>query len=92
MAERLITLLLVALLFAAPAWAKEAAPVASNPELEARMMVLATELRCLVCQNQTIADSHAELAIDLRNQVIAQVRAGNHAGQHHPPQSSHSIP
>ena len=49
--------------------ASEAAPVAQNPALEARMMALATELRCLVCQNQTIADSHADLAQDLRQQI-----------------------
>ena len=37
---------------------------------------LERELRCLVCQNQTIADSNAELAVDLRRQVRAQLRAG----------------
>jgi cytochrome c-type biogenesis protein CcmH len=76
MAERLITLLLAALVLAAPAWAKEAAPMASNPQLEARMMVLATELRCLVCQNQTIADSHADLAVDLRQQIREMLEKG----------------
>jgi cytochrome c-type biogenesis protein CcmH len=50
--------------------------MASNPEVEARMMVLATELRCLVCQNQTIADSHAELAVDLRQQIREMVGRG----------------
>ena len=49
--------------------AGEAPPVAANPALEARMMVLAAELRCLVCQNQSIADSHAGLAEDLRQQI-----------------------
>jgi cytochrome c-type biogenesis protein CcmH len=39
-------------------------------------MNLATELRCLVCQNQSLADSHADLAIDLRNQVREQMKAG----------------
>jgi cytochrome c-type biogenesis protein CcmH len=47
----------------------EASSASANPALEARMMALASELRCLVCQNQTIADSHAELAEDLRNQI-----------------------
>jgi cytochrome c-type biogenesis protein CcmH len=70
MVERLISLLLAALLLATlPAHAKEAVEVAANPALEARMMVMAAELRCLVCQNQTIADSHADLAVDLRNQI-----------------------
>ncbi|MBC7727752.1 MAG: cytochrome c-type biogenesis protein CcmH [Microbacteriaceae bacterium] len=49
--------------------AGEAPSVAANPALEARMMVLAAELRCLVCQNQSIADSHAGLAEDLRQQI-----------------------
>ena len=49
--------------------AKEAAPAVENPVLEARVMEIAAELRCLVCQNQTIADSSAGLAVDLRNQV-----------------------
>ena len=39
-------------------------------------MNLASELRCLVCQNQSLADSHADLAIDLRNQVREQMKAG----------------
>lgn len=49
--------------------AREATPVSANPELDARVMALAAELRCLVCQNQTIADSHAGLAVDLRQQI-----------------------
>jgi cytochrome c-type biogenesis protein CcmH len=56
--------------------AKEAAPMAEDPVLEARVMAISHELRCLVCQNQTIADSHAELAIDLRNQVREMLVAG----------------
>ena len=39
--------------------AKEAAPEAADPALEARMVKITSELRCLVCQNQTIADSNA---------------------------------
>ena len=81
MVERLITLLLAALLLAAPAAAKEAAEVAANPQLEARMMVLATELRCLVCQNQTIADSHADLAVDLRQQIREMLAKGMNEDQ-----------
>jgi cytochrome c-type biogenesis protein CcmH len=56
--------------------AGEAAPMAADPELEKRVNEIAAELRCLVCQNQTIADSHAELAIDLKNQVREMVRQG----------------
>ena len=77
MVERLFALLLTALLLAAtPSSAKEAVDVAGNPALEARVMVMAAELRCLVCQNQTIADSHADLAVDLRNQIREQMAKG----------------
>jgi len=65
-----------ALLLAALACAKEAAPAADDPALEARMLRVAAELRCLVCQNQTIADSHADLAVDLRNQIRAMLKQG----------------
>lgn len=71
---RLIALLLC--LACVGAVAKEAAPVANDPALEARMLNIAAELRCLVCQNQTIADSHSGLAEDLRNQVREQLRNG----------------
>ena len=58
-------------------YAKEAAPAAADPALEQRVMTLASELRCLVCQNQTIADSNAPLAEDLRNQVREKMRQGS---------------
>lgn len=64
------------LLIHSSVWAGEALPAAAEPALEARLMALAAELRCLVCQNQSLADSHAELAIDLKNQVREQLRAG----------------
>jgi cytochrome c-type biogenesis protein CcmH len=67
---------LLLVLCAMPAMAAEAPNVAADPALEKRVMALSEELRCLVCQNQTIADSHAELAIDLRNQVREQLAAG----------------
>lgn len=47
-----------------------------NPEQQARYENLVNELRCLVCQNQTIADSNADLALDLRDKVAAQIAAG----------------
>jgi cytochrome c-type biogenesis protein CcmH len=50
--------------------------VAPDPALEARVNALAAELRCLVCQNQSLADSNAELALDLKNQVREQIKAG----------------
>lgn len=48
----------------------------ATPELESRYQTLTEELRCLVCQNQNIADSHAELAQDLRRKVYEKLNAG----------------
>ena len=77
MAESLRPWLAALLLAAAPlVQAGEARSVADDPALEARMMAIATELRCLVCQNQTVADSHAGLAEDLRQQIREQLAAG----------------
>ena len=77
---RLLALLLLAIATAA-APAKEAAPAAQDPALEKRVMTLAEELRCLVCQNQTLADSNAPLAEDLRNQIRERMREGNSDAQ-----------
>jgi cytochrome c-type biogenesis protein CcmH len=62
---------LLALLFAA-----STALAADNAALEKRVAALALELRCLVCQNQTLADSNAPLAVDLRNQIREQLQKG----------------
>jgi cytochrome c-type biogenesis protein CcmH len=74
--HRVLMLLSLLLASVLPAWAGEAAPASEDPVLEKRVMAISAELRCLVCQNQTIADSHAELAIDLRNQVRDMLRKG----------------
>jgi cytochrome c-type biogenesis protein CcmH len=63
-------------LFCAQGAAREAPSAAADPGLESRVIKLTSELRCLVCQNQSLADSHADLAIDLRNQVRNQMQAG----------------
>ena len=68
--------LVLALATGATALAKEAAPLADKPAVEARMRKLAEELRCLVCQNQTIADSNAELASALRRELRELVEQG----------------
>ena len=60
---------MVILLLPSLAAAGEAAPLAEHPQAEARLKALAVELRCLVCQNQTLADSNAPLAEDLRREV-----------------------
>lgn len=56
--------------------AKVAPNTSADPVLEAKMMVIAEELRCLVCQNETIAASNAELAIDLKNQIRIKLNQG----------------
>lgn len=53
-----------------------AQPASDDPELEARVMRLARDLRCLVCQNESIAESRAPLAVDLRAQLRDQLGAG----------------
>jgi len=53
-----------------------AQPLAEDPELEKRLQALSQELRCLVCQNETLADSRAGLAEDLRREIREQMRAG----------------
>jgi len=73
--------LLLAVLLTFAAHAKDAEPAAADPAVEARMLRIANELRCLVCQNQTIADSHADLAVDLREQVRTMVRRGDSDAQ-----------
>src|SRR5437667_5437701 len=67
-----VVLLFVPLLVAA----QEAKPMADDPALEQRVMNLSQELRCLVCQNETLADSRADLAEDLRTQIREQMKAG----------------
>ena len=62
-------IVLILLLVPGPAWSEEAKPLAADPVAEARLKQLAVELRCLVCQNQTLADSNAPLAEDLRREV-----------------------
>jgi len=66
----------VALQLALPAQAADAVPTEMDPVKAARAVKLAEKLRCLVCQNQTIADSNAELANDLRGQIREQIAAG----------------
>src|SRR5258705_9712591 len=56
--------------------AKEAQSSADDPVIEKRLMKLSQELRCLVCQNETLADSRADLAEDLRREIREQMKAG----------------
>lgn len=52
------------------------AAVATDPVAEKRLQALSRELRCLVCQNETIADSNAELAVDLRREIRGMIQEG----------------
>lgn len=72
----LFTLALSLSLYAHVAQAKVAPNLSADPALEARMMVIAQELRCLVCQNETLAASHADLAVDLKNQIRIKLTQG----------------
>jgi cytochrome c-type biogenesis protein CcmH len=58
-----------------------AQPTTVDAALEARVKALSSELRCLVCQNQTVADSDAPVARDMRDQVRAQLAAGKSEAQ-----------
>jgi cytochrome c-type biogenesis protein CcmH len=70
--------LLILLLCLLPtfSYAGEAKDLAADPVLEKRMIGLAENLRCLVCQNESLASSHAELAEDLRREVREQMAQG----------------
>ncbi|MDR0233638.1 MAG: cytochrome c-type biogenesis protein CcmH [Zoogloeaceae bacterium] len=72
----LAAIFLLLLVFALPLRAEEARPVAEDPVAEKRLLSIAEELRCLVCQNETIAASNAELAKDLRREIRAMISAG----------------
>jgi len=64
-----------------PLLGQTAQPLPEDPLTNKRAMHLAEELRCLVCQNQTIADSNAELAVDLRRQIREQIAQGRNDTQ-----------
>ncbi len=76
---KLATILAIGLyLNATPTLASSAteAALADDPVAEKRLTKLSEELRCLVCQNQNIADSNAELAQDLRREIRGMIKEG----------------
>jgi cytochrome c-type biogenesis protein CcmH len=73
--KRLFALLLVALALGT-GWAKEAAPLADDPVVEQRLIAISEEMRCLVCQNESLAGSRAELAQDLRRELRTLIKQG----------------
>jgi len=73
--KRLVCLLLVALAMAT-GFAKDAAPLAEDPVVEARLIAISEEMRCLVCQNESLAGSRSDLANDLRRELRTLIKAG----------------
>ena len=67
--------LILALHCALSSWAGEAVPLAEDPIVEQRMITISEELRCLVCQNESLAGSRADLAQDLRRELRTLVKA-----------------
>jgi cytochrome c-type biogenesis protein CcmH len=74
--KRIGLLLFIVCFLPCLALAKEAKPLSNDPELEKRLMALSEQLRCLVCQNETLAGSQADLAEDLRGLIREQMKAG----------------
>ena len=75
--KRRAFLAILLLTLANPAWAVKPGEILPDPQLEARARALSAQLRCLVCQNQSIDDSDAELAADLRQIVRERIMAGD---------------
>ncbi len=73
--KHIMLIILVSACFGGALVAKEAQPN-EDPRIEQRMKALTEQLRCLVCQNETLADSRADLAEDLRKQIREQMKAG----------------
>ncbi|WP_297914520.1 cytochrome c-type biogenesis protein [Thiomonas sp.] len=73
---KLLLLLVACLLLGRAAFAAEARPLYADPAVEQRMLSITGELRCLVCQDESLADSQAELARDLRAEVRGLIRKG----------------
>lgn len=69
-------LVLALMLCAAASFAQVARPLAEDEAVERRLNAIAEELRCLVCQNESLAGSRADLALDLRRQIREQIKAG----------------
>lgn len=73
--------LILALQCALSSYAGEARPLADDPVVEQRMIAISEELRCLVCQNESLAGSRAELAQDLRREVRTLIKEGKSDAQ-----------
>ena len=75
--KRLLALLMLALALAlGAAGAKEAAPLAEDPAVEQRLVAISEEMRCLVCQNESLSASRSDLAQDLRRELRTLIKQG----------------
>jgi len=68
--------LMLGLLLCGGVVGKEAAPLADDPKVEQRLIAISEELRCLVCQNESLAGSRADLAMDLRRELRTLIKQG----------------
>ena len=71
-----LSLLLMTLLACGVLWAKDAAPLAEDEAVEKRLIAISEEMRCLVCQNESLAGSRADLAEDLRRELRTLIKEG----------------
>ena len=69
-------LALVTMVLLNPTFAKDAVPIADDPVTEQRLVVISEEMRCLVCQNESLAGSRSDLANDLRREIRILIKEG----------------
>jgi cytochrome c-type biogenesis protein CcmH len=73
--------ILLALMFGLNAHSAEAPPLADDPVVEKRLVSISEDLRCLVCQNESLSGSRADLAIDLRREIRTLIKDGKSDAQ-----------
>jgi len=71
-----LILALVTMVLLNPTFAKDAVPLADDPVIEQRLIVISEEMRCLVCQNESLAGSRSDLANDLRREIRILIKEG----------------
>ena len=71
-----VMVILLALLASGTLFAREAPPLAADPAVEKRMVSITEDMRCLVCQNESLAASQADLAVDLRREIREMIKQG----------------
>jgi cytochrome c-type biogenesis protein CcmH len=76
MSARHLFMALAMALAVSAAPAKDAAPLADDPAVEARLVLISEELRCLVCQNESLSGSRADLALDLKREIRTLIKQG----------------